>query len=275
MHGDSDYDDLGPGWDEWVKHNVERGCDPRHMFTAMVDSGIDRKQAAQALGLTNQPLPSTAGDNTTFPYGHIPKSLLSVSQRIVAKGAPAQLHLVQDFLTAEECQRIIDKAKNKFRPSDITTAEYEPDKNYRTSQTHDFDPQDQFYQQIDRKISQLVELPLDYAEATQVQHYRRGNEFKQHTDYFEPHSLEWDTFAAENGQRTWTVTVYLNHVAEGGHTDFLRLGVSIKPQPGMAVAWNNLDEFGRGNPDTLHQGSKVTRGEKYIITKWFRDRTQY
>lgn len=266
------YSNLGPEWIEWVQTNVDRGCNPLQMFTAMVERGITRKQAAEILSLENQNLPPTSVNNP-FPYGKIPKSLVSVSQCVGERGL-AQLYLVRDFLTIEECQRIIEKSKNKFRPSELTV-DNEPDKYYRTSQTHDFNPQDIFYQKIDQKISQLVEVPLNYAEDTQVQHYRPGNEFKQHTDYFTPHTSEWDTFGGEKGQRTWTVTVYLNSVAKGGHTDFLRLGVSIKPSPGLAVVWNNLDEFGTGNPDTLHQGSKVIQGEKYIITKWFRDRKQY
>ena len=63
---------------------------------------------------------------------------------------------------------------------------------------------------------------------------------------------------------------YLNAVEEGGETAFPRLGVSIAPRPGMLLIWNNADEDGVPNPHVLHAGTPVTRGTKYIITKWYR-----
>jgi len=36
--------------------------------------------------------------------------------------------------------------------------------------------------------------------------------------------------------------------------------------------WNNADEDGLPNLRTLHAGNPVTRGVKYIITKWYRAR---
>jgi prolyl 4-hydroxylase len=35
---------------------------------------------------------------------------------------------------------------------------------------------------------------------------------------------------------------------------------------------NNLLPDGRPNPATLHQGMKVRKGTKYVLTKWFRQR---
>jgi prolyl 4-hydroxylase len=65
---------------------------------------------------------------------------------------------------------------------------------------------------------------------------------------------------------------FLNDVEEGGETDFNRLGISIPPQQGALAMWNNARPDGTPNPDTMHAGSKVIRGTKYVITKWFRTR---
>ena len=46
--------------------------------------------------------------------------------------------------------------------------------------------------------------------------------------------------------------------------------LTIQPEAGKLVAWNNLNADGSPNDLTLHQGMKVRRGTKYIITKWFR-----
>jgi prolyl 4-hydroxylase len=37
------------------------------------------------------------------------------------------------------------------------------------------------------------------------------------------------------------------------------------------LIWNNLLPDGSPNYDTLHEGMRVTEGQKYIITKWFRE----
>ena len=65
--------------------------------------------------------------------------------------------------------------------------------------------------------------------------------------------------------------IYLNDVEEGGTTYFKYLDINIKPKKGMAVIWNNLNKDGSINPNTEHCGSPVIKGEKYIITKWFRE----
>ena len=44
------------------------------------------------------------------------------------------------------------------------------------------------------------------------------------------------------------------------------------PAIGKLLAWNNLLADGTPNPATLHQGMKVRRGTKYVLTKWFRER---
>ena len=44
----------------------------------------------------------------------------------------------------------------------------------------------------------------------QGQRYEVGQEFKAHTDYFEPSGADFAKFCAVAGQRTWTVMIYLN-----------------------------------------------------------------
>ena len=58
---------------------------------------------------------------------------------------------------------------------------------------------------------------------------------------------------------------------DGGATRFKDIGKTIQPETGKLLAWNNLLPDGSPNPATLHQGMKVRRGTKYIITKWFRE----
>jgi len=82
------------------------------------------------------------------------------------------------------------------------------------------------------------------------------------------------------GQRTWTFMIYLNDVDEGGHTSFPRAFCSSAPKTGTALVWNNLyspatspnaGDWGRENPFSSHCGMPILRGEKYILTKWFKE----
>lgn len=62
-------------------------------------------------------------------------------------------------------------------------------------------------------------------------------------------------------------------VEAGGATAFTTLGIAIEPQPGALLLWNNPLADGRPNEATLHAGTPVERGVKYVITKWYRTRT--
>ena len=65
--------------------------------------------------------------------------------------------------------------------------------------------------------------------------------------------------------------IYLNQPEDGGATRFKTIGKTVQPEAGKLLAWNNLGPDGRPNPATLHQGMKVRKGAKYVLTKWFRE----
>jgi len=182
-----------------------------------------------------------------------------------------QLFVVRRFLDAETCQALMDRIDEKRRPSGI--ADDVGIANFRTSETCDLDRSDPVVAEVDSKIADLLGLPLDASEPIQGQRYAPGQEFKPHTDTFEPGGYDFYVHTAERGQRTWTAMVYLNEPAEGGATRFKLIGKTFQPEMGKLLAWNNLLSDGRPNPATLHQGMKVRRGDKYILTKWFRERT--
>ena len=94
---------------------------------------------------------------------------------------------------------------------------------------------------------------------------------KPHTDWFTRNSDEWNTYAAREGQRTWTFMLYLNNVEEGGETKYTDLDITIKPKEGMGIIWNNMDSKGKDIQETIHWGKPPIKGEKFIITKWFRE----
>ena len=123
---------------------------------------------------------------------------------------------------------------------------------------------------VNARISRLLGLPEEYGELIQGQRYASGQEFKPHTDTFNPGGADFFLHTAEAGQRTWTAMAYLNEPEEGGATRFKKIGKTIHPEAGKLIVWNNLLADGSPNPATLHQGMKVRRDTKYVLTKWFR-----
>jgi len=190
-------------------------------------------------------------------------------QRVPAR--ELELYIVRNFLDAATCAGLIERIDDRRRPSEI--ADDVGIANFRTSETCDLDWRDPLVGEVDRKIGALLGLPLDASEPIQGQRYAPGQEFKAHTDTFEPGGYDFYLHTAATGQRTWTAMIYLNEPGDGGATRFKAIGKTIQPETGKLIAWNNLLSDGRPNPATLHQGMKVRRGTKYIITKWFRERS--
>lgn len=181
-----------------------------------------------------------------------------------------ELFIVRRFLDAETCAALIARIDERRRPSEI--ADDLGIANFRTSETCDLDWRDPLVGEVDRKISDLLGLSLDTSEPLQGQRYALGQEFKPHTDTFEPGGYDFFVHTAKRGQRTWTAMIYLNQPDDGGATRFKTIGKTIQPEAGKLLTWNNLLRDGRPNPATLHQGMKVRRGTKYVLTKWFRER---
>jgi prolyl 4-hydroxylase len=180
------------------------------------------------------------------------------------------LFIRKNFLTAEECAAVIARIDANRRPS--TLANYNGDEGFRTSETCDLDGNDPVVRAIDEKIAAFTRLDLAYGEPMQGQHYSVGQEFKAHTDYFEPQGVDYEKYTAVAGQRTWTVMIYLNAPEAGGATRFKAVDKMVQPEAGKLLAWNNRRSDGSPNPSTLHHAMKVRAGEKYVITKWFRER---
>src|SRR3546814_8718095 len=73
---------------------------------------------------------------------------------------------------------------------------------------------------IDRKLSHFLGIDPAYGEPIQGQRYAVGQEFKPHTDYFDPKGSDFATYCATAGNRSWTLMVYLNQPEAGGATRF-------------------------------------------------------
>jgi prolyl 4-hydroxylase len=184
--------------------------------------------------------------------------------------AAADIYALANFLSATECTRFREMVDAVAQPS--STFDQAQQSTYRTSFSGDVDRLDPFVQMIERRIDDLLGLDNALGETVQGQRYRPGQEFHGHYDWFDPAAPYWPDQQTRGGQRSWTVMIYLNDVEAGGATEFPRIGVSVAPQHGMLLTWNNARGDGTPNDDTLHAAQPVERGEKYVITKWYRTR---
>jgi prolyl 4-hydroxylase len=183
-----------------------------------------------------------------------------------------ELLIRKRFLSEAECAALIARIDADRRPS--TIADDIGEAGYRTSETCDLDGADPEVAAIDARICAWLGLEPAHGEPIQGQRYAPGQEFRLHTDYFEPDGLDFERYCGVSGNRTWTAMIYLNAPAAGGATRFKVIDKTVQPEPGKLLAWNNRLPDGRVNPATLHAGLKVRAGVKYIITKWFRERAR-
>ncbi len=181
----------------------------------------------------------------------------------------AEMFLRHGLVTPKECAEIVSKIDAGCKPSKLFS---DVKISYRTSNSCNLDIYDPLIVAVTKRIDALVGLEGDTGELLQGQRYQETQRYDLHHDYFPQNKLYWPAMRVSGGQRCWTAMAYLCDVEEGGETQFPRLGVTIPPRMGTLLIWNNLYADGSPNGDTLHAALPVTKGAKYIVTRWYRER---
>ena len=111
---------------------------------------------------------------------------------------------------------------------------------------------------------------MQNGEGLQILQYVPGTEYKPHYDYFDPDAPGTPSILKRGGQRVGTLVMYLGEPEKGGGTVFPSVHMSVAPKRGNAVFFS----YERPHPSTrtLHGGAPVIAGEKWIATKWLRER---
>ena len=118
-----------------------------------------------------------------------------------------------------------------------------------------------------RAVAGAAGLPDAQGEFLSVMRYRPGEQYRPHFDIVPP-GPDLD----RNGQRIKTALLYLNDGYEGGETEFLTTGLKVKGRPGDVLVFSNVLSGNRGDPASRHAGLPVVSGEKWLASKWFRER---
>jgi prolyl 4-hydroxylase len=236
--------------------------------SATSSAGMRASQASprQKASTSPQPGPDLQGNPACLDAGDRQVEVLMTLQdpRVVMFG---------NLLSDEECQALIDAADARLSRSLTveTKTGGEAINQDRTSDGMFFERgESDLVRRIELRIARLLNWPVEYGEGLQVLRYRPGAQYRPHYDYFDPVEPGTPTILRRGGQRLGTLLMYLKAPEQGGGTIFPDVGLEVAPKRGTGVF------FGYDRPDastrSLHGGSPVLAGEKWVATKWLRER---
>ncbi|WP_445492679.1 2OG-Fe(II) oxygenase [Niallia sp. 03133] len=202
-------------------------------------------------------------EQTVFNHSGNKIKLIDREIDIVTRLEEPLVLLLGNVLSNEECDELIQLSKDKMQRSKIGAAREV--NNIRTSSGMFFEESvNELVHQIEKRISDIMGPSIEHAEGLHILKYLPGQEYKAHHDYFASSSK------ASKNNRISTLIMYLNDVEEGGETYFPNLHFSVSPIKGMAVYFEYFYMNTELNELTLHGGSPVVKGEKWVATQWMR-----
>jgi prolyl 4-hydroxylase len=249
---------LASGWSEDVAVEAMESTLRGHLEQQAVQQGLPPGVPVPEPKMDESPLYIDAGDRRV----HVLHSMYS--PRVVVFGS---------VLSDEECDALIAAAKPRLARS-LTVAtktggeEVNAD---RTSNGMFFQRgETELVSRIEARLARLVNWPMENGEGLQILQYGPGAEYKPHYDYFDPAEPGTPTILKRGGQRVGTIVMYLGEPDKGGGTVFPDVHMEVAPKKGNAVFFS----YERPHPSTktLHGGAPVLSGEKWIATKWLRER---
>tara|TARA_B000000475_G_C15988893_1_gene444252 strand:+ start:1034 stop:1624 length:591 start_codon:yes stop_codon:yes gene_type:complete len=166
--------------------------------------------------------------------------------------------VIKSFITEEEREHIIRKAKKKLEVSTVTE-NGKLDKKVRDSETAWLNVSDPIVKRVIEKCASLTDRPLKNCEHLQVLRYKPGGHYKPHQDTFSD---------VRGNKRMYTVILGLNDNYRGGETEFPNLNKKYKLEAGDALFFHTLDNYELMTSKALHGGLPVKSGEKWICNLW-------
>ena len=225
----------------------------RTSFTPTVNSNVSFEDAEQVLG-----------EEVAYGFDD-PESLSSENNVLVYR----------NFLTPLECSYIKAAAAPTIQPSSTIHPQTGKliENEVRTSSSSNFDPlsRDCFIFSVDQRIAAATGTDVEQGEPLNVLYYRIGEEYRFHYDHLPEGDNDETAMAQEGGQRKYTFLVSLNDEYSGGETVFPKLNVSYRGKLGDGLMFHNLKNNDRPNNMMLHAGLPVTRGCKWVASKWIRE----
>ncbi|ULU25494.1 2OG-Fe(II) oxygenase [Dyella terrae] len=269
---------IRPELREWILSTSRSGCSLSDLLKMLKDAGYGGEQSRQIVArVLNLPLATViaaaknkvVGARTRHPQAPLQTVGDHPVKITVSTDAPI-VRVLENLLTSEECDGLMAEATPRLARSLTVDVDgrHQTDQR-RTSQGMFFGiGETPLVQRIEQRIADLLAIPVNHGEGLQILHYQAGQEYEPHFDWFNPEQPGFSAITARGGQRIASVVMYLNTPEEGGGTAFPRIGLTVTAMRGSAVYF----AYDTGDEASLHAGLPVIKGEKWIATKWLRER---
>lgn len=198
-------------------------------------------------------------------FNHIGNKIITDDReiKIITRLEEPLIAVLGNVLSDEECDELIKVSKDRIQRSKIGNVR-EVNELRTSSSTFLQQGENEVVMRIEKRISQIMTIPVEHGEGLQILNYDIGQEYKAHLDYFSSENR------VVNNPRISTLIMYLNDVEQGGETYFPKLNYSVSPQKGMAVYFEYFYNDRALNELTLHGGAPVIVGDKWAVTQWMR-----
>ena len=174
------------------------------------------------------------------------------------------------------CAWLVERARTRLEPARVydAFAGEETVSETRTNSAASFNltETDLVTLLVQGRMSVACGMPLDHFEAATTLHYAIGQQITDHYDFIDPRTPNYAEERKNRGQRAITFLIYLNDDYDGGETVFPKLELSHKGRTGDGLYFVNALDDGEPDLRTVHAGRPPSRGEKFILSQFIRDR---
>ena len=179
--------------------------------------------------------------------------------------ASPKILIYKDAVSKKIREQIMNDYALKLNKSAVTDGTNILSSEYRSSSSSFLD-NDASISKLRNSVCELYSFNKKNSENFQYVKYEVGQEYAPHYDAFDVQEISKDS---RKKQRVITNIIYLNDKFKGGETCFPKLDISIKPEAGMMISFENcIAETTYLNPFSLHQSKPILSGEKHILTLW-------
>ncbi len=274
---------ITPELRQWIVSQAQAGFAADTVLQSMLTSGWKEDVAIEAMESTLRDHLQTTQLNATLPQPMTVPQLaiddkplyLDLEDRrvtVLSVINDPNIVVIGNFLSDEECDGLIEGAKPRMARSltvETKTGGEELNADRTSNGMFYARAENELIARIERRLAQLTRWPVENGEGLQILHYHPGAEYKPHYDYFDPNEPGTPTILKRGGQRVATIIMYLHEPDKGGGTVFPDVKLEVAPKRGNAVFFS----YDRAHPasKSLHGGTPVIAGEKWIATKWLRE----
>lgn len=261
----------------WIKSTSREGHSIEDMIDMMIKSGYTARQSRRLVAETlNRPgiaIPIADKRHDGMRSRHPEPPVAVADERQVPVSTCLETPIVrvlESVLDDDECDQLIEQARPRLDRSRTVTDEGNHEvSEARTSSGMFFKVcETELVTRLEYRIAELLDMPVDHGEGLQVLHYQPGQQYEPHYDWFDRRQPGYSSLTKVGGERIASFIMYLNTPEGGGGTHFPRAGLTVCARKGSAVYF----AYENGDQSSLHAGLPVTAGEKWIATKWIRER---